>query len=159
MNGYMNQTRGEGAMKRILIVFTTALALTLAVSAARAAEEKKPDATLELKEGSVAAGIGFSWGSGTLSYKGKTYPVSVDGLSVGSVGISEATASGKVYGLKDIKDFDGNYTAVSAGLTAAGGGGAAVMKNQNGVTIELVSTTQGVKVTLAASGVKLKIKQ
>lgn len=146
-------------MKRILITLTTALSLAMAVPAVHAAGKHHLDATLELKEGSVAAGIGFSWGSGTLTYKGKTYPVSVDGLSVGSVGITEATAKGKVYGLKDIKDFDGNYTEVKAGLTVAGGGSASAMRNQNGVSIELVSTTQGVKFTLGTGGVKLKIKQ
>lgn len=134
-----------------------ALVLVLAVSAARAAEA--PSATIELKEGSVAAGIGFSWGSGTLTYEGKTYRLSVEGLSVGSVGIAEATAAGKVFGLKNIKDFDGIYTAVSAGAAAAGGGSATVMKNQNGVRIELLSTTEGVNLTLATSGVNLKIKQ
>lgn len=146
-------------MKRTLFALGTAMLLVLAVSAARAAEAVAPDATLELKEGSVAAGIGFSWGGGTLTYKGKTYKVSVEGLTVGSVGIAEATASGKVFDLKDIKSFDGIYTAVSAGATAAGGGSMAVMRNQNGVRIELVSTTQGVKLTLGASGVNLKIKQ
>jgi hypothetical protein len=40
---------------------------------------EKPDATLSLTEGSVAVGIGFSWGKGTLSYKGKTFPVNVEG--------------------------------------------------------------------------------
>ena len=143
-------------MKKTLIALTTVLTLALVTSAVRA---EQPDATLELHEGSVAAGIGFSWGSGTLTYQGKTYPVSVEGLSVGSVGIASATASGKVYGLKSLNDFNGNYTAVSAGLTAAGGGSVAVLRNQNGVAIELVSTTQGVKVTLATSGVKLQIKQ
>lgn len=146
-------------MKRTLCGLGAAMLLMLAVSAARAAEAVAPDATLELKEGSVAAGIGFSWGGGTLTYQGKTYKVSVDGLTVGSVGISEATASGKVFGLKDIKNFDGIYTAATAGATAAGGGSVAVMRNQNGVTIELTSTTQGVKLTLGASGVNLKIKQ
>jgi hypothetical protein len=136
-----------------------AVAMLLAVAAVRAAEEAKPDATLELKEGSVAAGIGFSWGSGTLTYQGNTYKVAVDGLSVGSVGIAEATAAGKVFGLKSLKDFDGNYTAVAAGLTAAGGGAVTSMRNQNGVRIDLVSTTQGVKFTLAAAGVNLRIKQ
>jgi hypothetical protein len=34
-----------------------------------------PDATLRLSGGSFAAGIGFSWGKGTLTYKGKDYPV------------------------------------------------------------------------------------
>jgi len=102
---------------------------------------------------------GNAAGSGVLTYKGKTYPVSVNGLSVGSVGISQATASGKIYGLKDLKDFDGNYTAVGAGATLGGGGSVATMKNQNGVSIDLVSTSQGVKLTLAAGGVTLKIKQ
>ena len=146
-------------MKRTVVGLVTAVAMLLVTSAVWAAEEAKPDATLELKEGSVAAGIGFSWGSGTMVYKGKTYKVSVDGLSVGSVGIAEATASGKVFGLKDIKDFDGNYTAVSAGAAVAGGGSATVMRNQNGVRIELLSTIQGVKLTLATAGVNLKIKQ
>jgi hypothetical protein len=43
-------------------------------------------------------------------------------------------------------------------LTAAGGGAVATMKNQNGVTINLVSTTQGVKITLGAAGVTMRIK-
>ena len=35
-----------------------------------------PDATVSLSADSVAAGIGISWGSGSLTYKGKTYPIS-----------------------------------------------------------------------------------
>ena len=50
--------------------------------------------TLRLTDGSVAAGIGFSWGRGTLTYAGKTYPVKVEGLSVGEVGPTRATAVG-----------------------------------------------------------------
>jgi hypothetical protein len=141
---------------RIALAIVAALTFAATVSVARA---QQPDATLEMHEGSVAAGIGFSWGGGTLTYQGKTYPISVEGLSVGSVGIAEATASGKVHGLKSLNDFNGNYTAVSAGLTAAGGGSVAVLRNQNGVVIELVSTTQGVKVTLAASGVRMMLKK
>ena len=85
--------------------------------------------------------------------------MSVEGLSVGSVGITEAAASGKVFGLTDISKFDGLYTAVAAGATAAGGANIAAMKNQNGVRIDLVSTTQGVSLKLAAEGVNLKIKK
>ena len=145
-------------MKKIFAL-ASALAFALAIPAARVVAQTAPDATLEMHEGSVAAGIGFSWGGGTLTYKGQTYPVAVDGLSVGSVGITAATVSGKVFGLKSLQDFNGNYTAVSAGLTAMGGGSAAVLRNQNGVVIELVSTTQGVKVTAAVSGVNLRINQ
>jgi hypothetical protein len=123
------------------------------------AGDKTPDGTLRLSGGSVAAGVGLHWGSGTLSYKGKEYPIDVKGLSVGDVGVTKIEASGKVYDLTKLDDFDGNYTAVGAGATAAGGASAAAMKNQNGVTVELVSTTQGVKVAIGGGGVEMKIKQ
>jgi hypothetical protein len=40
----------------------------------------------------------------------------------------------------------------------AGGGSVVSMRNQNGVTIDLVATTQGLKVTLGGGGVDLKLK-
>ena len=146
-------------MHRTLVVLVTAATLCVSGVVTRAEAEKTPSATLKLSGDSVAAGVGISWGDGTLVYKGKNYPVSVDGLSVGSVGIARVTASGKVYELNDIKDFDGNYTAVTAGATAAGGESVTAMRNQNGVTVELVSTTQGAKLTLGPSGVHMKIKE
>ena len=65
----------------------------------------------------MAAGVGLDWGSGTLTYKGKDYPVEVKGLSAGNVGATKIEASGKVYNLKALKDFDGNYTGVAAGAS------------------------------------------
>jgi hypothetical protein len=41
---------------------------------------------------------------------------------------------------------------------AAGGGAVSAMKNQNGVKVELISATQGVKLTFGSSGVAMKIK-
>jgi hypothetical protein len=121
------------------------------------AQEKKPDATLKLTERDVAIGVGFSWGKGTLNYKGKTYPVKVEGLSVGEVGVNQATAVGNVYNLKKLEDFDGNYTSAGAGGTLGGGAGVTEMKNQNGVVIGMKSTTQGASLKLASEGIKLSI--
>ena len=137
------------------------LLLVLGVSTGftQAAKEEKPDATLRLSGKSVAAGIGFSWGKGTLTYKGKDYPVSVKGLSLGKVGISGVTASGEVHNLKKLQDFDGNYTAAGAGLTLAGGGSAIAMKNQNGVRVVLHATTRGVDLTIGGAGVDMAIKK
>ena len=145
-------------MRQLALVFMVAATLALPFSTAQA-KAKAPDATLQLREGSVAAGIGFSWGGGTLTYRGKRYPVKVDGLSVGSVGISRATASGSVFNLNSLNDFNGTYTAVGAGAAVAGGGSVATMQNQNGVRINLRATTQGVKFTLGAAGVNLQIQQ
>jgi hypothetical protein len=119
----------------------------------------KPDATLRLSGGSAAVGIGWSWGKGTLTYKGKDYPVSVKGLSLGKLGITSATATGDVFHLKDLRNFDGNYTSAGAGMTLAGGRSAVTMKNQNGVRILMTSTNRGADITLGASGVDLKIKK
>ena len=138
--------------------FMAVAALGLALTAAEA-KSRTPNATLRLTGGSVAAGVGVDWGRGTLTYQGKTYPVAVKGLSVGDVGVTSIEASGKVFNLKKLSDFDGNYTAVGAGLTAAGGAGVAAMKNQNGVTVELVSTTRGVDIALGGAGVDMKINK
>ena len=145
--------------RRLLIGLLAAGSLASLLAGVALGQAKKPDATLSLTEGSVGVGIGFSWGKGTLSYKGKSYPVKVEGLSVGEVGVQRATATGNVFGLKKIEDFDGNYTAGAAGATVGGGAGVTAMKNQNGVVIELKSTTQGASLKLAAEGIKLSVQK
>jgi hypothetical protein len=107
----------------------------------------------------VGVGIGFSWGSGTLSYQGKEYPFSISGLSAGDIGAASASASGDVYGLTKLEDFNGTYTSVSAGASVAGGGAAATMRNQNGVSIHLVATSRGLKLRAALDGVKITLKE
>ncbi len=143
---------------RPMRMIAVAVAL-LALFAGAALAQEKPDATVTFSGGSVAAGIGYSWGSGTLTFQGKDYPFSVDGLAVGAVGASSFTAVGSVYKLNKLEDFNGNYTAAAAQATVGGGAGATAMKNQNGVVIQLVSTTQGVDFKLAASGVKINLKK
>jgi hypothetical protein len=141
-------------MKRIGILLVV-LCLTAGFSQAAS----KPDATLQLSGRAVAAGLGVSWGSGTLTYKGKNYPVSLSGLSLVKVGISKVTASGRVYNLKRLQDFDGTYTAVTADVTLAGGGSTISLKNQNGVRVNLHATTRGVDFTLGGGGVDMHIKK
>jgi len=146
-------------MRRLLISLVTMTALAVLAVGFTAAQDKKPDAIVELSEGSVAVGIGYSWGKGTLTYQGKKYPVKVEGLSVGELGVTKATAHGDVFDLKKLEDFSGNYTAGGAGGTLGGGAGVTVMKNQNGVVIHMKSTTQGASLKLAASGINLTLQK
>src|SRR5438132_8077837 len=125
-------------MNNVKKLATLLLVLGTMTGFAWAAGTEKPDATLQLSGGSFAAGIGFSWGKGTLTYKGKDYPVSVNGLSLGKVGISGASAYGEVYNLKKLQDFNGHYHAGGAGRrggTLASGLSATAMTNQAGVTV------------------------
>jgi hypothetical protein len=149
-------------MKRFVILTVLVVAVFVTFSGLAVAKEKaavKPDAVIELKSGQVAVGIGFSWGEGVLTFQGKKYPVKVKGLSVLDIGVTKATAKGAVYNLKNLADFDGIYTSATAEGTVGGGAGATAMKNQNGVQINLVSTTKGVNLKLAASGVELMLKK
>ena len=144
-------------MQRTVLSLVVTMSLFLPLSAQITAAKEKPDATLQFNGGSAAAGVGVSWGAGVLQFKGRAYPFKVNGLSVGAVGISQASASGEVFNLKNLDDFNGNYTAAGTGLTVAGGGGVAAMKNQNGVTIHVKATTQGAKFVIGASGVDVQI--
>ena len=144
-------------MKR-LTVSVLVLVIALSLFGLVFAQEEKPDATLKLSKGQVAVGIGWSWGDGVLTFKGKNYPFKVGGLSVVDVGITKANAVGKVYHLKKLSDFNGTYTGAAAEGTVGGGAGVSTMKNQNGVVIDLQSTTQGVNFKLAGEGVKFTLK-
>jgi hypothetical protein len=146
-------------MRRLVMGLVAVGSLVSLLGGLALAQAKKPDATLTLSEGSVAVGIGFTWGKGTLNYQGKSYPVKVEGLSVGELGVQRATASGDVFNLKKLADFNGNFVAGAAGATVGGGAGITAMKNQNGVVIELKSTTQGASLKLAAEGLRLNIQQ
>ena len=145
-------------MRRGIITFLLLGSVALWSTLGRAADEEKPDGTVKISSGSVAVGVGFSWGSGTLTYKGKEYPFSVSGLSVADVGISEAEAVGDVLHLEKLEDFNGR-PGVSAGATVAGGGGGMILRNQNGVELRLSATTQGLKFKLGVDGVKLTLNK
>src|SRR5262245_55019303 len=98
-----------------------AVVTILVATAALASAAEKASGTLHLKEGSVAVGVGWSWGSGTLTYKGASHRFKVSGLTVNALGASEVEARGNVYGLKRLEDFEGTYTAVEAGGAAGAG--------------------------------------
>jgi hypothetical protein len=99
----------------------------------------------------LAAG---AWGSGVLTYEGKDYPFRVSGLSVFDVGMTSAELSGEVFDLQNVADFNGTYRSFDAQDNVAG---AATMKNQNGVVINLVATTLGLKFKLAVGSMNVKL--
>jgi hypothetical protein len=121
------------------------------------ADQTSTVGTVSFTGGAVALGIGFQWGSGTLTFRGREYPFSVRGLSALDIGATRVSATGTVRNLVNVAAFSGNYVAVSAGATLAGGGAVGTLRNQNGVTIDGISTQQGVRLTLAASGLNISL--
>jgi len=153
-------------MKRVTVcVLVVVLALVFsgfAFAADKKSEkkpEKKPDATLKLTEGQVGLGIGWTWGKGILTYKGKEYPFKVEGLSVGDVGVVDVKAEGKVYNLKKLSDFTGQYVAATAEATLGLGAGATALQNDKDVVIYLFPKTKGANLKLAAEGMKIRLEE
>jgi hypothetical protein len=147
-------------VKKITILSVVVAVMTGLTQAAT--NESKPDATLRLSGGSFAAGIGFSWGSGTLTYKGKNYPVKVKGLSIGKVGITSSSAYGEIFNLKNLWDFNGHYNVGAAGtrgVTLGSGQAGTIMSNQAGVIVRISATQKGVNVNATGEGVDMQIKK
>jgi hypothetical protein len=134
------------------------VAACVGLMATNAVAKAKPTATLRMSAKSVSAGVGWSWGSGTLNYKGKAHHFKIDGLEVGAAGASSISATGNVYHLNHLEDFNGTYAAVGAGATAGGGGSVASLRNQNGVVINLKATSRGVELKAGVDGLKLKLE-
>src|SRR5215831_4717832 len=107
-----------------LLLFVVALATT-----AISGEARKPSGRVTMESRSIAAGVGVTWGDGKLTFNGKDYPFTINGLSVVDWGISRASAAGDVYNLTDVSKFAGTYVAAEAGFTLAGGAGGITMRN------------------------------
>jgi hypothetical protein len=149
--------------KSLLSLFATVLVSTAAVAADSppVAEGAIPSAFVWLSGGSVAIGIGYTWGHGTLYYSKnqKQYKFKLSGVSVVDVGAAGITAEGEVYNLSNPADLTGDYSAVTAGVTVVEGGSLAYLKNDKGVVIKLHSQTGGLRFNLSANGVHITLQQ
>jgi hypothetical protein len=143
-------------MKRTLVGLAIIGTMLLVAPTGRTVAQA-PDGTVKMTGKSLAAGVGYSWGSGVLTYQGKEYPFSISGLSAGDIGFNVAELSGEIFNLKNLADFNGNYTSFAAGITVAGGGTGATMKNQNGVVMNVVGTTRGLTFKLGVDGMKVEL--
>jgi hypothetical protein len=152
--------------KSFLSLFVIALmsGFTAAAQAAPpppVAEGAIPSGYVWLSGGSVAIGIGYTWGHGTLYYSKdqKEYKFKLSGVSVADVGGAGITAEGEVYNLSTPSDLTGNFSAVTAGVTIIEGGSVAYLKNDKGVVIKLHSQTGGLRFNLSAEGMHITLQQ
>jgi len=141
------------------LLMMNGLLLTFAVSSSSA---QVPDGTIKVTSRMVAQGVGLSWGEGVLTYKGRDYPFTFQATGLFrdvDTKIAAAELSGQVFDLKKPEDFGGNYQKVEAQTSESGSASRATMKNQNGVVVNLMSTVEGRKFTLAREGMDIELKK
>lgn len=113
---------------------------------------------VRLKVSNVGFIVGIGGGSGTLTFRGKTYPLRVSGVSAGTIGVSGADLVGTASNLRTAADIAGTYSAASAGIAVAGGGKAATLQNANGVVLRLEGRQVGFQANLSVSGVTIALQ-
>jgi hypothetical protein len=103
--------------------------------------------------------IGGSVGSGTMTFRGRTYRLSVGGLSYGlTFGGSQTDLVGRVRNIYQPSDIEGVYGAGSAGAAVVRGAQAVVLTNQKGAVLELAGRQTGLIVNVDLSGLALTLK-
>ncbi len=105
----------------------------------------------QVQAGFIASGEA---GGGTLRFRGRSYPVTVGGLGIGSIGAARSVATGTVYGLRQVSDFAGAYVQLKEGWAVGDAGrGTTWLRNDKGVTLKLATRRQGLQLQLGADGV------
>jgi hypothetical protein len=132
--------------------------LFTAASLAAQPTEPYPVGDITINATQVAAGVGWTWGGGTLKFKGKTYNFKIQGLNVAAAGISKIAAKGEVYNLTAPTDLAGTYVTAGAGAAVIKGKAGMVMRNDKGVVINLISDQTGVQLSLGTDGLKISMK-
>lgn len=102
--------------------------------------------------------VGVGGGSGTLTFHGKTYPLSIGGISVGTIGIAKFELVGRASNMSSPGDIAGAYSAVSASLAIAGGAKTARLQNSKGVILELRGKQIGFEASLDLSGLQISLR-
>jgi hypothetical protein len=148
-------------MNRTVIgfLFVASVLLLSNVSSARA---QVPDGTVKITTRSVAPAVGLSWGEGVLTYKDQDYPFTFEAKGLFRDVDDKITAtelSGEVFNLKSLAIFSGTYHKAEGDTSDLAGGSRVVMKNLNGVVVNLVSTVEGRKFVLGRDGMTIKLKE
>jgi hypothetical protein len=151
-----DDTTGARMSRRLhTIVATLAVMLSIGLSSAQA-----DVGTVRISFVKAGFFIGGAVGSGTLTFRGRTYPLSIGGLSYGlTFGGSQTNLHGRVSNIFRPQDIEGVFGAAGAGGTIIRGPQAIVLANQNGAVLELSGVQTGIMLNLDLSGMALSLRR
>lgn len=103
--------------------------------------------------------VGGSGGEGTFTFHGKTYPISIGGVSGGlAFGVSKTYFRGTVRHIRRARDVVGVYGAAGGGGTLGKGAQVILMTNDKGAQLELTGKQVGLQVNADLSGMAISLR-
>jgi hypothetical protein len=133
--------------------------LAIAALLGAASVANADDGTISIRIFKAGFILGGSAGEGVLTFQGRSYPLSIGGLSYGfTFGASETRFHGTVSNIHRPADINGVYAQGGAGAAAGRGAQAVVLANQSGAVLTLTGEQSGLIVSLDLSGLALSLK-
>jgi len=146
--------------KRAATVGVMLIAVALLCNGAAAqSDDLKQTGTLSVEQTQIAFIGSGNLGGGKLTYEDKTYEFTIGGLGIGGFGVSKITASGEVYNMESLDDFEGAYGQARIGVVIGDVKTKSEfwIENPNGVYIHLKGTREGVALSLGADAIYIKL--
>jgi hypothetical protein len=134
--------------------------MALAASIGLATPSQAITGTVRVTIAKAGLVVGAGGGRGTLSFRHRLYPFTVQGLSLGlTAGASINKLVGRADYINELSDFSGSYSVVGAGAALAGGVGSVQLKNDKGVIITLQGAKGGLEVSANLTRVVIKLDE
>jgi hypothetical protein len=114
----------------------------------QALDKTSPAATADFEIEQFRLIFGGQKGKGVLHFKGKDYPFSIKGVSIGGIGFTDVQATAVVHYLKKLEDFPGTYNGIGLGAALVKGGGSSSFQNGKGVVVSIKSKSDGLAMNL-----------
>jgi hypothetical protein len=143
-------------MKRYSLIQTVVLLLAIAGTPRPSFAETGYVTAVMTRAGLIA---GFGAGRGTLIFRGHSYQLIFSGTGFGvTIGVTAAKLKGIARHMQKADDIEGTYSATGTGAALVAGFGAARLRNGKGVVLELSGPRVGVELSMAMSGVVVRLR-
>lgn len=144
-------------MRKLTVAAALVASLASAIGFSTPSRAETGEVAVVFTKGGFIVGVGG--GEGVLLYRGKKYPFTVSGMSVGfTIGASTSKFVGKAINLRGPASIEGSYAVGGAGGAVAAGAGAVQLQNGNGVILQLTGPRVGAEVSAAVGGVTIRLK-
>ncbi len=142
---------------RVFAAFAASATLMMGSGQVLAETAKQPVGQVSIDETQFGFIVGGSVGQGELTFDGQKHAFKLEGVSLGAnIGVSKFAATGDVYDMTSLEQFEGIYAKATGSVTLGGGKGGMILQNQNGVMMRLDGTTQGLQFNVGTSGVTVR---
>ena len=153
------RTQGGSVMKkyRTGMMLAAVLGVLVSVGLATPSRAEIGAVAVVFTKGGFIVGVGG--GQGVLTFRGKKYPFTVSGMSVGfTIGASTSKFVGRALNLRSPGDLAGSYAVGGAGGALAAGAGGVQLQNANGVILQLSGPRVGLEASAAVGGVTITMQ-